>query len=99
MVPLQCSLKIGLANIDGGEIVIAQCCDENDQADHRRADNGREHAFKINAGLLGVAVGDEARLELVNRAILLAFDCKHEVAVHDVGALRQGREQHHLPSV
>ena len=48
---------------------------------------------------MGVTVGDKARLELLNRSVLLALDGEDIVAVHEVGPRGHARGRHDVPGV
>ena len=48
---------------------------------------------------LSVAVSDKACLELVDRTVGFALDCKYKVAVHNVGGGRNGSDRYEVPGV
>jgi hypothetical protein len=59
---------------------------DEDEADGGRLDDGSEDAVVVDAELLGVAVGDEPRLELLDGGIAEALDIEDVVAVHQIAA-------------
>jgi len=82
-------LKIGVADIGAGEVVVSGSSEDEDQAEGGNLGNSRKHTMEVNAPFLRVAIGNKATLELLNAAITIAFDGKDHVTAQDVGRRRE----------
>jgi len=94
-VLVQWGLKVCLTYIGRCEVVVTGRSESENKTESRDFSDGGEHPVKVHAPFLGITVGNQTALKLLNAAVTLALNCEYHMASHNVsraGDIIQARE-------